>query len=148
MRHNSMKLLFNKKGYDFYINPDYDMTKINDSMEIDSDTVLAVAKGPKYISLEVRGEVKVWWNENGEPTDGEYFIYPSEFPKALKELIAKGLTPDGDIWTLDQRLYIDENNWFEVFIGEDENDSVPRAEVVDAEHMTWEEIFEMMIEFE
>lgn len=54
------------------------------------------------ISLEVRGEVKVYF-------DGELYKYPSDFPPVLKELIE---TNPG-CWDEEDYVYVDENNWFE-----------------------------------
>lgn len=123
---------------EFYINDDIDMTKIADSMQLDSNQVIASMRiGDMEASIEVQGEVKIWWNEEGNPFDGEYYIYPSEFPEKLKELIAAGYTDDGLHWTLDPRLYISENNWFEVFYG-------TGTDVVDVEGYTPAQLFEML----
>lgn len=54
------------------------------------------------ITLEVRGEVKVYF-------DGEPYRYPSEFPAVLKELIK---TNPG-CWDEEDYVYVDMNNWFE-----------------------------------
>lgn len=161
-RLTGLNLVSEKDGNKFYVNPDYDMTQINDSMEIDSETVIAALVTPKkFVTLEVRGDVKVFFNErvkedkDAEPTDGDYYIYPSEFPKALKDIISGKETiyrKDGDVegfehdWTLDDRVYISENNWFEVFIADDEYDVIPRAELADAEHYTNDQIYEMLLD--
>lgn len=132
----------------FYLNPDVDMTKVVDSMQIDSGTVIAVLeKDGHKASLEVRGEVKVWWNEHGEPCEGECYKYPSEFPEKLKRLIADVYTSDEGHWTLDPRLYISENNWFEVFVTGPENEHVPDAYVVDVEGSTEEEIRNLLDDY-
>lgn len=144
----------------FWLNPDIDMTKIKDSMQIDSGTTIATLKTKNhFISLEVRGEVKVFFNpdKNGEPTDGDYYTSPSEFPQELKDLIAENTEiyrKDEDTkgiehtWSLDDRVYISENNWFEIFREEDEDDPVPNADIVDAEGLTPEEILNLMLEWD
>lgn len=144
----------------FYLNPDIDMTKIKDSMQIDSGTTIAILKTKNhFISLEVRGEVKVFFNpdKSGEPTDGDYYTSPSEFPQELKDLIAENTEiyrKDGDTkgiehtWSLDDRVYISENNWFEIFKGKNATDPVPNADVVDAEGLTPGEILSLMLEWD
>lgn len=137
-----------EKNQTFWINPNYDMTQIVDSMQIDSEETIATmhAFGVKA-SLEVRGDVKIWWNpEKGkDPLDGKYYKYPSEFPEDLKNLIAKGVTNDDQHWSTDPRLYISENNWFEIFIG-DENRGYDCSICVDVEGMTPDEIKDMLLD--
>ena len=55
-----------------------------------------------YISLEVRGDVKVFFNE-------QTYRYPSEFPEELKEII-KG---HPILWDCEDDIFVDMNNWFE-----------------------------------
>ena len=125
---------------EFWLNDDIDMTKIVDSMQLDSGTEIAGMKLDNItVSLEVRGEVRVWWNENGDPFDGDCYTTPSEFPRELKDLIAG----DNRWWDCDKRVYIDNNNWFEVFTAVDDT-YVPDADVVDVEGMTPVEIFTML----
>ena len=145
------------KPITFWLNPDIDMTKIVDSMQIDSETTIATLKTSKhFLSLEVRGDVKIFFNpdKNGEPEAGDCYRYPSEFPQGLKDLISGKETifrKDGDTkgiehaWALDDRVYMDMNNWFELFIGEDENDSTPFSTTVDIEGYTPEQIFKLML---
>ncbi len=143
--------------FEFWLNDDINMQEINDSMQIDSGEIIATLKvGTVKASLEVRGEVKVWWNEHGEPSNGDWFIYPTEFPPKLKDIIsgkAEIYRKDGDtegiehMWTLDDRLYISENNWFEVFVwDENENPSAPYFDVEDAEHHSANQLFDMLSE--
>ena len=54
------------------------------------------------ISLEVRGEVKVYFND-------EPYRYPSDFPPVLKELIKT----NPRWWDEEDYVYVDMNNWFE-----------------------------------
>lgn len=57
-----------------------------------------------YLSLEVRGEVKVYFGD-----DGPAYRYPSEFPAFLKELIKA----NPGRWDTEDGVYVDMNNWFE-----------------------------------
>lgn len=137
--------LLTGEPYEFRMDPDEDLTGIKDSMQIDSGTVIATLKtGNSYLSLEVRGEVKVWFNpdKEGKPEDGEYYRYPSEFPQELKDLIAENRD-----WDLDSRVYVSENNWFELFKSKDEKDPVPESATVDAEGSTPAEILMMLLEY-
>lgn len=117
-----------------------DMTGIKDSMQLDSGTEICFLKTEHGCALiEVKGFVTVDWCpegiSSGESCD-RYRI-PSEFPKELKELIASG----ADFWN-DDRVYIDENNWFELFLHEDESVS----DVVDIEGHTNEDLLSLMHE--
>lgn len=130
-------------GQTLYINPDIDMRSIKDSMQLDSGQTIASLKSENsYVSIEVRGEVKVWYNDKGDPGDGEYYTSPSQFPKELKELIENN--PD---WYTSPHVYISENNWFEIFAGEDENDPIPTSDVIDIEGSTMQQLFEALDEF-
>jgi len=127
-----------------------DTKDIKDSMQIDSNTVIATLKTPKhFISLEVKGFVTVDW-------EGERFTQPSSFPQELKDLIAGNteIINNGTIisekpwFDLDDRLDIIENNWFEVFVGEDESDSAPWSDVVDVEGLNSAELLSLLMEFD
>ena len=100
-----------------------DLTDIKDSVQIESDDtnggdICSYEEGKYVVTIEARGAVKIWWNtttndlNNG---DGEYYIYWSEFPEELKNLIRNTGTADRR-WTLDPRVYVSENNWFEIFL--------------------------------
>ncbi len=123
---------------------DIDLKNIKDSMQLDSGQVIAsLSLDEKTATLEVRGNVKVWWNPdtNAAPEDGEYYIYPSEFPTELKNIISKNKE-----WYLDDRLYIAENNWFETFVYTDKNDYCPTAYTVDVEGYDESQIFEILLD--
>lgn len=122
----------------FWLNDDIDMTQIVDSMQLDSDQEIAgMEMGGVTASLEVRGDVKVWWNEDGSPLDGDYYTRPSEFPQKLKDLILE------DRWyDCDGSVYVSENNWFELFYALD--DEFVGSDVVDVERMTPIEIFSLL----
>ena len=90
----------------FWLNPDIDLTKIRDSMQLDSNTDIARLDMDGYTAtLEVRGDVRVWF-------DGVYYDAPSVFPEELKSLIAT----DAD-WFDNPRVEVSSNNWFEAFWG-------------------------------
>lgn len=160
-RLTGLNLVSEKDGNKFYINPGIDMTQIDDSMQINSETVIAALVTPKkFVTLEVRGDVKVFFNEkvkddpNAVAEDGDYYENPSEFPQLLKDIIS-GKEPiyrrDGDtkgyenMWTLDDRIYLSENNWFEVFVSDDEFDAFPRCDLGDFEHNTNDQIYESLL---
>ncbi len=102
-----------------------DMTDIVDSVQLESDDtngidVCSYQKDSFLVTIEVRGAVKIWWNtttnnlNNGE---GMYYTHWSEFPEELKNLIRNTGTADRH-WTCDPRVYVSENNWFEIFLWE------------------------------
>ncbi len=136
-----------------------DLKGIRDSMQMDSETTVATLKTKNhFISLEVRGEVGVDFRERPED-ESETYRTPSEFPQALKDLIS-GKTviyrEDGNVegiehdWTLDDRIYVGFNNWFEVFVGQSENTlySSGQSKVVDAEGLSGNEILGMLLEID
>lgn len=143
-----------KNGLAFNLNED--LTNVSDSMQFDSEQTLATLEADNYlVTLEVRGDVKVWWNpdKNGNPDDGTYYNNPSEFPQELKDIIAgnkKIYRKDGDnvgmeyLWTLDDRVYVSENNWFELFIFNGKEDSVPTSSLIDPEGCTPSQVFGIM----
>ncbi len=121
------------------------LVNVKDSMELDSDQTLASAEFDNgyTMTLEVRGAVKVYYDET-ENNDSEYEAYytrPSEFPKSLKELIHN----DPAWWTLNENVYISENNWFELFLW-DEKGGYIVSDVVDAEGQSDDEIKSLFLE--
>lgn len=116
-----------------------DMTGIKDSLQFDSGTdICSLKTAHGYAEIVVQGCVNIEWCPEGISTGAscDRYRYPSEFPKELKELIASG----ADFWN-DDRVYICENNWFEVFIGDG---SV--SDVVDVEGNTNEDLLSLMYE--
>ena len=132
---------------EFWLNQDINTETIVDSMQLDSNQEVAFMKRNLVkVAVDVRGEVGVWWNPdgNGEPFDGVYYTRPSEFPQDLKDLIAAGRNENGAPWDCDPRVYVDANNWFEAFV-ERVGDDVPYAEdLVDVEGLTPVEVFSLM----
>ena len=118
-----------------------DLTKIRDSMQLDSDTVLASLekKGVKAI-LEVCGEVRVLWSPDGNEENAGVYRRPSAFPEELKKLFAEEKADS------DCRVRIEHNNWFEVFIlrdGIQEGDSM----VANAAGMDWDAVRKLLNEY-
>lgn len=97
---------------EWYFDSDATELATIDSLLVDSETTLAELKYKlndssveEVISLEVRGDVKVYY-------EGEIYRYPSEFPSKLK-MIFKTLNP---IEQLDiEELEVRNNNWCEIF---------------------------------
>ena len=80
------------------------LTEINDSMELDSGQVVATLEtNDLLIEIRVEGYVRVVFNN-------EVYKASSQFPKELLELFHNGKAYN------DERVYIDDNNWFEVAI--------------------------------
>lgn len=138
--------------FTFRVNPNIDLEKIHDSVEIESGTTLASLQADTHqVTLEVVGEIKIFFNpdKNGEADEGDCYVHPSEFPQELKDIISgksEIYRKDGDIkeikhvWSLDDRIYVDKNNWFEIFR---DNESVG---TVYAEGYTTEQIFGLLLE--
>ncbi len=120
-----------------------DLKDIKDSMQLDSEQVIATLQTPEgYLSLEVKGYVKVYWESDGSTLHtSEAYTRPSDFPKELKDLIA-----NDDKWHEDERLIIINNNWFEVLYGIDDEDPAPISDVVDVEGLSSKELESMMLD--
>lgn len=79
-----------------------DLTDINDSMELDSRQIVAELTDGEYsASLEVNGEVRVTYN-------GTTYKCASQMPEELIKMFHNG--------NFYKDVYVDMNNWFEVFI--------------------------------
>lgn len=91
----------------FHINDSIPLDKIYDSMQLDSNQTIAHLKIDGYdITLEVKGHVRVVYKD-------QVYKHASDFPNELLQLFAEqkaGDCPD---------LFVDDNNWFEVFIEKD-----------------------------
>jgi hypothetical protein len=114
-------------GYTFYLYED--LSKVTDSMLIESDTCIAALEqnGEALATLEVRGEVSVQYKGND-------YHSVSEFPKDLKTLIE--IDP---YWFNNPDVYVSMNNWFELF-----NTSRYNSITVDPEKLSLKEIYELM----
>ena len=124
----------------FYLNDEVNTETLKDSMQLDSHTLIANLNHKDIKAyIEVVGEVAVWWRENEDSDNGELYTIPSYFPKNLKELIK-----NDDEWFNDPRLYINMNNWFELFV-ERKGENVPlHSECINVEGLTPREIFELL----
>ena len=111
-----------------------DLTDINDSLLLESDTTLIATYEDRtkelYVAYTVRGEVKIGYK-------GNTYRYPQDFPDELTEMIRNGTLYDSE------DVYIDFNNWF---CGEqwsapfDEIRDFIFDDVVDIENMSPKEI--------
>ena len=126
---------------EFHLNPHIDLRKINDSMELDSGQTIAELRIDNLnFTLEVRGHVNITYTPNSDTTHegGDVFRGASDFPEELLQMFHDGKCGDAP------NVYVDENNWFEVFI--EENGRFVNSECVDAETMNPAEIFSMLWE--
>lgn len=129
------KIIPQADEYAFY----EDISNINDSLLIDSNTIIAEYIGKDYdASIEVRGEVKIIHNLDNGGMD--IFKTPSDYPDWLKKSITEeNLSERNDI-------YIDANNWFEVFIWDKEGNCIT-SDVVDCENNSFDQLAGIMTDF-
>ncbi len=124
-----------------WLNGNYDMSNIVDSMEIDSDELIAsLSSGKLNAEIRVCGEVKVYWSESETDVneDGELYRHPSEFPANLKALIRN----EPVTWQHDPRVYAERTNWFELFVRDAE--TVVYDEVVEAAKESPEGLYKLL----
>jgi len=77
---------------------------VNDSMELDSgQCVASLEVDDLLVCVNVEGYVRVVF-------ENSVYKAPSQFPDELKQLFHDGKAED------DERVFIDNNNWFESFI--------------------------------
>ena len=138
--------------YNLWINPKYNLQEIKDSMQIPSGETLAILQNlisGTRVSLEVRGDVKLYFNPTGPAEDGELYTNVSEFPNSLEGLIA-----NDDDWFNNGHVSILENNWFEIFTeyrketkrGIYEYTTDPNADLVDAEGSSEVDVFSILLD--
>lgn len=112
-----------------------DLSKINDSMELDSETVVAeLVKDDFMLELRVNGYVDVEFEEDGDTTS---YSCASNMPDELIEMFHTGEAYEDD------RVNIIENNWFELFLYEKKGnmwDYTGSSDIWDCENMTDEEL--------
>lgn len=112
-----------------------DMTKIKDSLQLDSGTVVAKETFGEYVlSIEVQGDVRVRFGD-------EWYRYPSEFPAELKNIIE-----DDELYYINDRVYIAYNNWFELFVY-DKDGSIVSSDLVDPELLSSDKLHELMADY-
>ena len=114
-----------------------DLTDINDSMELNSNTTVASLTGTLQdgtefgVYLEVQGHVTVVYKD-------KLYTAASDMPDELLKLFHEGgYNPDNE------DLAVNENNWFELFI--EENNQMVRSDCVDAENMTDIEVLDLLV---
>ena len=86
------------------INVYEDLTDINDTLLMYSDTLIASYKDEENsidIAFVTRGDVKVCF-------DGDWYLYPDDYPDELVQMIKDGTIRDGGIGSY---AYVDFNNW-------------------------------------
>lgn len=107
----------NKQEYtlDIYVGKE----EFRDSMLLESGTIVAELKTPDYnCIIKVAGEVRVVYKNTA------YRSFES-FPEELKELFRKGKAYNN------KDVFIDDNNWFELFIDNNDDTWTGWSEVVD-----------------
>lgn len=93
-------------------NVNVDLDKVNKtSLLFESGEEIANLRVGKYcLSLMCRGEVNIFWKD-------EKYKYASNYPKELTDLLLSNTD-----WSNNEDLYIDNNNWFEFeLLEENEN---------------------------
>ena len=131
--------------FGFSINSDCDLTQIRDALQLDSDTFVAGLRTSKFCAdIWVKGEVDIQYAADGNFDEhGESFSKASDYCDGLKALLRD---PNIDIWS-DPRIYIRNNNWFEVFLYEGPEASYQgfmSSDVVDLEGSTPEELYQFL----
>lgn len=90
--------------------------KLPDSMCLNSNThICEYHDGNDKVEIEVRGYVTVDFN-------GERFKHFSDMPKELQDLFSNGKAYHDD------RVVINENNWYEIFFNDNEDYDVAEIE--------------------
>ena len=111
-------------------------------MQLDSGQTIAHLEAGEYdVTLEVRGEVRVIWTPDpvNNPDNSSVYKHASDFPEELMKVFASGQgTAD------DKRIYVDDNNWFELFI--DKGGRNVHYDLADAEGMNPFKIFGLLWE--
>lgn len=112
-----------------------DLTDVADSLLIESGTVIAelqsVNENYSHCSIEVKGEIRILWND-------EIYESPFSYPDDLIEAIKSG-----HIYT-DSDCYIDLNNWFEIFY---EIEGHEDSDVLDVDFHTPNEVLSIMLDY-
>ena len=120
-------------GFEFNVYED--MTSIVDSMQISSGTVIADLVGEDVNGnaidayIIVHGEVNVTFED-------EDYDDPADFPEELKKLISQKSD-----WVNDERVYVGNNNWFELVVNEGYD-----AQVIDCEGCSIRTLYEWLAE--
>lgn len=123
---------------EFANNPNIDLTQINTSMELDSGQRIAILTVDDYkIYIETQGYVRVEYNPRkggrAQERGSETYRHASEFPPELMKLFHNGKADRS------KKVYIDENNWFEIFV--EKKGVLLESDVVDVEGYNPQELF-------
>lgn len=120
------------------------MKNIKNSLQLDSgQTICSLENDFVKTIIEVNGDVKIWWNPNGDPRDGDYYTKPSEFPEELKKIIAE------DKWfDTNKHVEVDFNNWFEIFFIDKATNEFAAEDVADIEGYDDKELLFTCLDFE
>ena len=118
------------------------MTKINNSMEMDSGIEIArltleTPKGTLVATLEIRGDVRVYYKD-------ETYKCASQMPDELIKMFHDGTTDEN------KDVSIVDNNWPEVFLWTKEGNELiwtGYSDVADAEGMTEVEIESLLTDY-
>lgn len=113
--------------------------EVKDSMQFDSYTEIArltfVENGEEIASaIEVRGEVEVEYKK-------KTYLAPSDFPKKLVSMIKKGRD-----WEHNPDVFVSMNNWFEVFVDDEDSRSF-QSDCIDLNSNSAEEIYSLMANY-
>lgn len=112
-----------------------DLTHVNDSLELESGQEIAVYENDTFVvRLEVCGDVRVIYKDTS-------YRSVHAMPEELVQIIH-----DGKVYERDD-VYVDMNNWFEVFFDVKTDDGLRWSEwsdVVDCENMNPGEIEEFL----
>ena len=96
---------------------------IPDSMCFDSGTIICeYVKDDDKVEIEVRGYVTVYFNN-------ERYRHFSDMPKELQELFKSSEAYN------DERVQIEESNWYEIFLNYDEECYVAEIEGMSSEEL-------------
>lgn len=100
----------------FKVNPAIPLEEIHDSMQLDSDTVIAVLEVGDYrLKVEVVGDVRVHWNPDPTKTcddEGtETYRHACQMPDELLAIFSQD-KPASDF----PNLRVDNNNWYEAVV--------------------------------
>lgn len=120
---------FDKKGTfmdkNLLFNVYEDMTKISDSVLLESDTVIAdLISDDVDARIIVRGEINITYKNKN-------YRHPSEYSEELKQLISSGKN-----WFHDKDIYVSNNNWFECIVND-----ICDTDIVNAENCDYKKLY-------
>ncbi len=129
-----------KQQETFYVNPYINMETVTDSIELDSnETIASLEDNEIKATIEVVGDISVTWQPD-ITKDGKTYYSFREFPQEMKTLIR-----NNPYWYEDKRIYVNLNNWFELFV-EDKTNNVYDSYIVDIEKYNKTQLYELLKE--